>query len=93
MTQHWRATGNGLFRLGNLGRALHGSHISTEAQGLSVGHAEGCVCGGWSVGGQALEWGNVGALTLRDQFIESSVSKGRVWNEVRQERGRPWAWR
>lgn len=64
---------------------------------MSVGHAEGrvcvCVCGGWSVGGQALEWGNAGALTPRDQFIESSVSKGRVWNEIRQERGRPWAWR
>lgn len=68
--------GNGLFRLGNLGRAVQGSHISTEAQGMSVGYAEGRV-GRWSVGGQVLEWGNVGTLTLRDQFIESAVSNGR----------------
>lgn len=41
-----------------------------------MGRAEGRG-GGQSVGGQALEWGNVDALTLRDKFIESAVSKGR----------------
>lgn len=34
--------------LGNLGRAVQQSHISTEAQGMSVGYAEGRV-GWWSV--------------------------------------------
>lgn len=74
LTQHWIGMESVLFRLGNLGRALQGGNIATEAQGMcGPGRARGngeWVDRHWSGAGRCSE-------AERDQLVESAVSKGR----------------